>query len=195
MLLPLLYPVLRQRHLSAPLVAVAAVLCVYACPDYYSFFYWLPVFCMGGFIALHGRECFEKHLGQKGRLPWPVALLIYVLLVVLAHPAMQAGGPSIYLVRVVSIPILIALAALADCPRAKGWFWAQISFFMFCTHWYIEALLCGKLAAWLPQTMPGAAFVCYVLLCGITMALSCGALRLMHRFAPRTLAFLMGNRG
>ena len=194
-LLPLLYPVLRQKHLSAPLVAVAAVLCVYVCPDYYSFFYWLPVFCMGGFIALHGRERLEKHLGQKGRLPWPVVLLVYVLLIVLAHPAMQAGGQGIYLVRVVSIPILIALAALTDCPRAKGWFWTQISFFMFCTHWYIEALLCGKLAAWLPQTVPGTAFVCYVLLCGITMALSCGALRLMHRFAPRTLAILMGNRG
>lgn len=193
-LLPALYLILRQKTVSLILTAMGAAAAVAVCPNYYSFFYWLPVFCMGGWIGLHGHERFEALLGQKGRLPWPLGIAIYSLLLVLLHPAVQMGGQILYLVRLLSIPAVIFLAAQCGCPAAKGWFRAQLSFFLFCTHWYIEALLGGKLAAMIPQTLPGAALWCYILLCGITMALSCSALWGLHRLAPRVLGVLTGDR-
>lgn len=192
--LPAFYVLMQKRRLSQILVAAGAALCMALRPDYYSFFYWLPVFCMGGWLAVHGHEKLEAHLAQKGRLPWGAVLFAYILLIILLHPAMQAGGRSIYFVRMLSAPMVILLAGLARCPAAKGWFWAQLSFFLFCTHWYIEALLGGKLAKLIPAGIPGAALWCYALLCMVTLVLAVAALRLMHRFTPRTLAVLTGGR-
>lgn len=193
-ILPLLYPLLCCKKFSAVMIFFGTVLSIALCPDYYSFFYWLTVFCTGGWIALYEQPRFEKLLVEHSFLTWKTGLLIFGFLQIIALPAVQMGGRAIYMVRLLSVPCSILLMAVCSCPKAKGWFVSRISFFLFCTHWYVESLIGGKLAKLIPAYIPGAALWCYMLICVATATLSIVLMLLLHRFTPRLLSILSGGR-
>lgn len=204
MLLPLLYIIIvKHRNIQLQLIAAQPVIIYLTNSNYWTFMYWLFIFMFGGWVATYKDNDFQRFIGREGKLPWPVTLILSVVLTwAVAGIVMSDAEILKYILRLFMIPAYSCLVSISktssdvkwiDNP-SNHWFIRGYSFWLFASHWYILNILQIPLTAIIIAEQPYAASIYYIINAIVTVAIQSGLMILVHKHIPVMFKYMMGGR-
>ncbi len=186
-IVPLLFPVIRNKAGGAALLAVAFAVGIFE-QNEYGFAYNGVFYLLGAYLGIHHREIVQKHYPSRYIV---LALAALLLSAVLNIRFSFIGYVSRVPIRIVQVVLLWVAAEILAIEKTPKW-WITISFVIYCSHSMILESVEKVLLIVLKNNMIGAAidfvFAPVITLCIIWVASS------ILRKIPIVWRVLSGNR-
>ena len=198
----LLYLLIFNRKIGIIVLLLLHGFNLWNLPAYYSFRYFLPVFLLGGYTALHFGEAFQKYWGGgeiqriislKACFAISVYILIY-LYAIYRYP--QFKGIQQYIVVAVSSVVLWIVTAKISLP-AKNYLKIPNTTFLYCFHFILYDWVYAatrKIIPYCGERIDGYKILGYLMSISLAMTIILVVDYGMKRCFPQIYNILIGGR-
>lgn len=196
---PIIYYICVHKKLFIGFIISLILSNIYFHVHYYSFFYWLPVFLLGSFLAINNKDIFEKLLSKrsiKGINIHPfIAMGLFLIIYAIIFLVNQyfLNDIYIYLVRLTAVPIIIICAYFITNLPKPNWLVVHSSFYTYCSHIIVLRCISPVFYKYLYSFIDNA-LVMYSILVMVTLAIIYISEYILNKWFHPVLSILNGTR-
>lgn len=175
-----IYQILKIRTLAILMILITALAAQMFHWDYYSVQYWIPMYCIGGYIAIHYKKI--------PRLT--VTMCLTLLFGVIVSFFMD---DMMYLYRLIASLVVPAMFYELSKNIANPSWYMNINLYIYCTHFLLISTF-EKLWKIIFGISPVSAWICYLSTPVIVLYIISLSAYYWKKYFPRSWAIVTGGR-